>query len=73
MDGRKTLYDLSSKHGIKVYDQNNTYLGKTTPFTAIAHDGKSIGSIEIETSPDEFKWISGYGVHVIGLGIKIVD
>ena len=48
METRKSLYYLSTCHDINVYDQNNNYLGKTTTFKAIAHNGKDIGSIEIE-------------------------
>ena len=73
MEARKSLYYLSTCHGIKVYDQNNHYLGKTTDFKAIAHDGKSIGSIEIKKQNEEVEWVSGYGVFIVGMGIKIVD
>ena len=73
MENRKSLYDLSNCHGIKVYDLNNNYLGKTTPFTSIAHNGKSIGNIEIEKANGDFEWISGYGVFIVGMGIKLVE
>jgi hypothetical protein len=72
MEARKSLYYLSTCHGIKVYDQNNHYLGKTTTFTAIAHNGKDIGSIEIEKPNGEVEWISGYGIFIVGMGIKMV-
>ena len=73
MEARKSLYYLSTCHGIKVYDPNNNYLGQTTTFTAIAHNGKDIGSIEIEKPNGEVEWISGYGVFIVGMGIKIVN
>ena len=71
MANPKSLYDLSNTHGIKIYDMNNNYIGKTTPFTSIAHNGKCIGSIEIEKPNGEFEWISGYGVFIVGMGIKV--
>lgn len=73
MKNRKSLYYLSKNSGICVYDMNNNLIGKTTNYKAIAHDGKSIGSIEIEFSNGELDWISGYGVFVVGMGIKIVE
>ena len=73
MKNRKSLYYLSKNGGICVYDMNNNLIGKTTNYKAIAHDGKSIGSIEIEFSNGELDWISGYGVFIVGMGIKIVE
>lgn len=73
MKNRKSLYYLAKNGGICVYDMNNNLIGKTTNYKAIAHDGKSIGSIEIEFSNGELDWISGYGVFVVGIGIKIVE
>ena len=73
MENRKSLYALTNRHGIKVYDMNNNYIGKTTPFTSIAHNGKCIGSIEIENPNEEFEWISGYGVFIVGMGIKVIE
>ena len=72
MEARKSLYYLSKHKGINVYDMNNKYIGKTTTFKAIAHNGKDIGSIEIEKPNQELEWISGYGVFIVGMGIKIV-
>ena len=72
MEGRKSLYYLSTCHGINVYDVSNNYIGKTTTFKAIAHNGKDIGSIEIEKTNGEVEWISGYGVFIVGIGIKMV-
>ena len=74
MDKRKGLYELSTSQGIKVYNKNNEFIGTTTTFTAIAHNGGfDGGSIEIETAPDKFEWITGFGIYIVGMGIKIVD
>ena len=73
MKNRKSLYALTNRHDIKVYDMNNNYIGKTTQFRSIAHNGKCIGSIEIEKANGVLEWISGYGVFVVGMGIKIVE
>ena len=72
MEARKSLYYLSTHQNIKMYDQNNNYFGKTTTFTAIARNGKDIGSIEIEKPNGEIEWISGYGIFIVGMGIKMV-
>ena len=56
-----SLYYLSTERGISVRNAQNTLIGTTTDFRAIAHNGTSIGSIEIDTGNDETVWISGYG------------
>ena len=61
----KTLYSIHQP-SVPVY-VGNTLIGRTTSYTSIAHDGKSIGSIELDTG----NWISGYGVYVEGIGIKV--
>ena len=70
MNGVKSLYYLSTCKGINVYDMNNKYIGKTTTFRAIAHNGKDIGSIEIEKPNHKLEWISGQGILIVGMGIK---
>ena len=69
---RKSLYYLSNKAGIRVYGPQNALIGITTSFRSIAHNGKCIGSIQVNTG-DEDAWISGYGVHVEGVGIQWTD
>lgn len=64
----KSLYYLSTGPGIPVYNAKNVLIGTTTQYRAIAHNGKCIGSIQIDTGADE-AWISGYGV-ADGEGIK---
>ena len=55
-----SLYYLSRGRGISVHNAQGTLIGITTGYTAIAHNGTSIGSIEIDTGK-ETVWISGYG------------
>ena len=57
----KSLYYLSTESGISVYNAQNTPIGTTTDYKAIAHNGKCIGSIQIDTGGEQV-WISGYGV-----------
>ena len=64
----KSLYYLSTEAGIPVYNARNVLIGTTTPYRAIAHNGKCIGSIQIDTGTED-AWISGYGV-AAGEGIK---
>ena len=73
MANPKSLYDITKTHGIKIYDMNNNYIGKTTSIKSIARNGKCIGSIEIENPNEEFEWISGYGVFIVGMGIKVIE
>ena len=73
MEGRKSLYNLSNKKDINVYSKENNLIGKTTYFKAIAHNGKCIGRIQVQKNNGENEWISGYGVFIVGMGIKIVD
>lgn len=68
MTRSKSLYYLSTGPGITVYNAQNKIIGITTDFKAIAHNGKDIGSIQIDTGADD-AWISGYGV-VDDMGIK---
>lgn len=69
---RKSLYYLSTEVGICVYGPHNTIIGTTTSFRSIAHNGKCIGSIQVDTGYED-AWISGYGVHIEGMGIKWTD
>ena len=73
MHKSKSLYYLYEKSGDKVYNKNNEYIGKTTSYKAIAHNGKCIGSIQIINNNNEIEWISGYGVYIVGMGIKVLD
>ena len=56
-----SLYYLSTERGVDVRNAQGTLIGTTTDYRAIAHNGTSIGSIEIDTGNDETVWISGYG------------
>ena len=61
----KSLYSIHQPN-VSVY-VGNTLIGRTTSYTSIAHNGTSIGSIELNTG----NWISGYGVYIEGIGIKV--
>ena len=73
MHKSESLYHLYKKADDKVYNKNNEYIGKTTSYKAIAHNGKCIGSIQIINNNNEIEWISGYGVYIVGMGIKVLD
>lgn len=45
----KSLYHLWSAPGTSVYNAQGTLIGTTTAYKAIAHNGKCIGSIQIDT------------------------
>lgn len=60
MPQSKSLYYLSTERGIDVYNTQHTLIGTTTDYRAIAHNGTSIGSIEIDTGSEKV-WISGFG------------
>lgn len=64
-----SLHGLVKKSGIPVYNPFNALIGTTTGFTAQAHNGKCIGEIEIDVNGANY-WIRGYGVHIVGFGIK---
>ncbi len=64
-----SLHNFGYEKGIHVYTRNNEFLGVTTGYTAQAHNGKCIGEIEIVRNGESY-WIRGYGVHIVGLGIK---
>lgn len=64
----KSLYNIHRPH-VSVYNPNNKLIGSTTSYKSIAHNGKSIGSIELDIG-EESIWISGYGVFIEGFGIK---
>jgi len=68
MVSKKSLYYLYTGAGTPVYNKKNVLIGTTTQYTAISHNGKSIGSIQIDTGTD-VAWISGYGV-ADDMGIK---
>ena len=57
----RSLYYLSRERGTKVYNAQRALIGTTTGYTAIAHNGTSIGSVQIDTGGEEV-WISGFGV-----------
>jgi hypothetical protein len=61
MSTLRSLYYLSTEAGINVYNAQNTLIGTTTTYKAIAHNGKCIGSIQVDTG-DEQVWISGHGI-----------
>lgn len=56
-----SLYYLSTERGIGVHNAQGTLIGTTTDYRAIAHNGTSIGSIQIDTGNNETVWISGFG------------
>ena len=67
-----TLYHNNGRSGINIY-KNNKYIGKSTSYSSIAHNGKCIGSIQIENANGEVEWLKGWGVFVHGFGIKMLD
>lgn len=56
----QSLYHLWTQSGVPVFNAQNVVVGTTTEYKAIAHDGKSIGSIEIDCGGGR-AWISGWG------------
>ena len=64
MPTHKSLYHLWSAPGTSVYNVQGTLIGTTTAYKAIAHNGKCIGSIQIDTGDfeDPSVWISGHGI-----------
>ena len=61
MKNLQSLYHLWSESGVTVYNAQNVVVGSTTEYKAIAHNGRCIGSIEIDTG-EERAWISGLGL-----------
>jgi hypothetical protein len=57
----RSLYYLCKERGTKVYNAQRALIGTTTGYTAIAHNGTSTGSIQIDTGGEKV-WISGFGV-----------
>ncbi len=45
--------------GANIYDKNNNCIGIMNGYRAIAHDGKSIGSIQIRLNTSEEIWYGG--------------
>ena len=64
----KSLYYIVKKADVPVYDNANAFVGNTTGYLARPND-RSMGSVEIKT-PTGNAWIEGYGIQVVGLGIK---
>jgi len=56
----QSLYQLWTEAGIDVYNAQHALVGTTTAYKAIAHNGKCIGSIQVDTG-DTTAWISGRG------------
>ena len=69
MQPLKSLHSLTNEKGISVYNPFDAFIGITTGYTAQARNGKCIGEIEIDRHGEKF-WIRGYGVHIVGFGIK---
>ena len=55
----KSLY-IFIKPNYKLYNLNGSYLGKSTSYAAIAHNGKDIGSIQVVKPNNMLIWIKGY-------------
>ena len=67
----KSLYYLVQQSGIPVYSPQNTLLGLSTGcLTRPNGTPESIGSIEIDVNGEKW-WMTGYGVYVVGMGIKM--
>lgn len=64
----KSLYYIVKKADVPVYVNANVFVGHTTGYLA-RPNGCSMGSVEIRT-PSGNAWIEGYGIHIVGLGIK---
>ena len=55
----RDIYYLATKPGIKVYDLNNNFIGTTTGYTSMAHDGGGNGgSACLETPMDLLSGLS---------------
>ena len=72
MQPLKSLHSLVKENGIPVYNPFNAFIGVTTGYTAQARNGKDIGEIEIARNGEKF-WIRGYGVYIVGFGIKWIE
>ena len=70
MHKSESLYHLYKKADDKIYNKNNEYIGKTTSYKSIAHNGKCIGSIQIMNVDNEIEWISGYGFILLEWELK---
>jgi len=68
----KSVYYLATREGDKVYDMNNNFIGLTSGYTAIAHNGVSEGKACLDT-PTGCHWITGKGIFVEGMGIKLTE
>ena len=64
----KSLYYIVNEADIPVYNTNNLLVGHTTGFLA-RPNARSLGSVEVMT-PTGSAWIEGYGIRIVGMGIK---
>ena len=67
------IYYLAGKKDCKVYDKHNNFVGTTTGYTAIAHNGGKDGGRACLSTPEGDFWIKSIGVLVPGMGIKLTE
>ncbi len=70
----RDIYYLATKPGIKVYDLNNNFIGTTTGYTSMAHDGGGNGGSACLENPDGSPfWIKSIAVFIHGMGLKLTN
>jgi hypothetical protein len=67
----KSLFYIVNEADIPVYNTRNTLIGHTTGIL-IRPNRRSLGCVELMT-PTGYAWIEGYGIRIVGMGIKIVN
>ena len=68
---RELCYITTGVSNRNIYDKDNNWIGEYTGFSS-APTTSSTGHIEINT-PDGKFWVSGKGVYIEGMGIKITE
>lgn len=66
----KSLYQYIKPY-TDLYNLNGLYLGKSTKYAAIAHNGKDIGCIQVLKPDNQLIWIKGYVHSKLNDGYKI--
>lgn len=67
----KSIYYL--KYNTTLYSLNGRFLGTSTKYKAISHNGKDSGSLEIMTNNNQLMWIKGYVYSPYKDGYKIYN
>ncbi len=69
----RDIYYLAKSSGIKVYDLNNNFIGTTTGYTSIAHNGGRYGGSACLEDSDGSFWIKSNAIFIHGMGLKLTD